>query len=122
MPYCLRLSDSNENECEECVEGLSLLDGKWVAPEKIIKGCLQYDTEGKCIKCSDDYTINNGNCDFKGCSAKETKIEVCAVCEAGFGFDDDGSCIGYDGTKDTSKGMGIKIKYALFALVILLFI
>ena len=122
LPYCQRLSDSNENECEECVEGLSLLDGKCVAPEKIIKGCLQYDTKGKCTECGDDYTINNGNCDFKGCSAKETKIEMCAVCEAGFKPEADGLCVGYDGTKDTSKGMGIEIKYALLALVILSFI
>ena len=122
LPYCQRISDSKENECEECVTGLPLLDGKCVAPEKIIKGCRHYDIKGKCTECDEDYTFNNANCDFKGCSAKETKIEECVVCEAGFELENDGLCVGYDGTKDTSKGMGIKIKYALLTLVILSFI
>jgi hypothetical protein len=122
LPYCQKLSDSNENECEECLKILSSSNGKCVAPEKIIKGCAKYDTKGKCTECADDYTFKNGNCDFNSCSDRETKIEMCGICEAGFDLDDAGLCIGYDGTKDTSTGMGIKIKYALLALVILSFI
>ena len=123
LPYCVELSNSNNNECKECLDGISLSNGKCVAPEKIIKGCIQYDTKGKCTKCGDySYTFNNGNCNFNGCPTGQTKIEYCVMCEVGFYDDDDGLCVEYDGTKDTSKGMGIKIKYALLTLVILSFI
>ena len=121
LPYCVEVSNSNENVCEECLYGISLLNGECVVPEKIIKGCVQYDTNGKCIECEEDfYTFNNGNCNFSGCSKGLTKIEYCGMCEVGFYEDDDGWCVGFDGTKDTCKGMGIK--YALLALVILSFI
>ena len=117
LPYCVEVSDSNENECVDCLEGISISNGECVAPEKIIKGCEKYDINGKCTECADFYTFNNGNCNFNGCSKGLTKIKYCGMCEVGFYFDEDELlCVGYDGTKDTSKGMGIK--YALLALVI----
>ena len=123
LPYCEKLSESNENECDSCLEGISPSnEGKCVAPEKVIKGCIQYDTNGKCTECTYYYTFKNGNCDFKGCSTGMKKISGCGMCNVGFELDDDGICIGFDGTKDTSKGMGIKMKYVLLALVILSFI
>ena len=121
LPYCVKVSDSNENECVDCLSYISLLNGKCVAPEKFIKGCINYDNKGKCTECDDDfYTFNNGNCNFNSCSKGLSKKEMCDICEVGFHEDSDGWCVGFDGTKDTSKGMGIK--YALLALVILSFI
>ena len=118
LPYCVEVLNSNENKCERCLKGISKSNGECVAPEKIIKGCVDYDTKGKCTECDEDfYTFNNGNCNFNGCPTGQTKIEGCGMCEVGFYFDEDELlCVGYDGTKDTSKGMGIK--YALLALVI----
>ena len=123
IPYCQLMLASNENECIECLEGISKSNGKCVAPEKVIKGCEQYDSNGKCTECDEEfYTFKNGNCEFNGCSNGWKKTEWCGMCNVGFYMDDDGLCMGYDGTKDTSKGMGIKMKYALLALVILSFI
>ena len=117
------MSVSNENECFECLQGISESNGKCVAPEKVIKGCVKYDTNGKCTDCYEGlYTFKNGNCDFIGCPTGYKKSEECGMCNVGFYEDDDGLCMGHDGTKDTSKGMGIKMKYALLALVILSFI
>lgn len=119
IPYCLTVSDSEGKVCNSCLINLPIINGECLVPENLIKGCSYYDASGKCTKCEeDDYELKNGNCIFKGCKRNEEKVEICEYCEPGFHEDDnDGFCIGYDGTKDTSVAAMNKIQYSLLILI-----
>ena len=121
IPYCLRLDPSDETKCDSCVDYISMeKDGECIVAPTLIKGCTEYNSEGKCVKCDDDeYTFQKGNCVFQTCSSSEIKYEYCKVCEPGFDVDDDGLCVGYDGTKDKNAG-SITGNQNVFILILLL--
>lgn len=102
---CLVLDEQNE-KCKKCLGGISPdNNGKCNLPSSLIKGCTRYGDDGKCLKCEeDDYTkTSDGNCRFIDCQKDESKVEYCAQCKAGYYFDDDDLCTGFDGSKDTSS-------------------
>lgn len=120
IPNCLMLDPSDETKCLTCVYYISMVkDGKCIVPPTLIKGCTNYDSEGKCIYCDDEYSLREGNCVFKTCSSREIKYEYCQVCEAGYYVDDDDLCVGYDGTKDKNAG-SITGNQNVFILILLL--
>lgn len=127
IPYCLQL-DQTKKICTKCIANVPTdNDGKCKFPTNLIKGCNEYDGNGKCIDLDDEYElIDNGKTGkFKGCP-KGTLFQYCGICKAGYIFDKDdsrdGKCIGYDGSKDTSSSMINKVEYALllFGLALLL--
>ena len=121
IPYCERLENNDENKCSYCVGNIPVVDGKCVVPGKIIDGCSQYSEEGKCTGCSYNYNLKDGSCVFEGCKDDEREISYCGACEAGFYEDEnEGLCVGFDGTKDSS--VGIKIKNSLLILLLALII
>lgn len=123
---CLELTN-DRTKCKTCVgEGHIVPDeqGNCILPSKIIKGCEDYDKEGKCIDCDEeDYEITaEGSCKFKECPNGGKKREYCVICKAGYYQEKggDGTCIGYDGSKDSSSGRN-QVKYAFLLLLSLLF-
>lgn len=123
---CLELSNDRK-KCITCIgEGHIVPDneGNCILPPKIIKGCEDYDNDGKCIDCDEeDYEITaDGSCKFKECPNGGNKREYCAICKVGYitEKDGDGTCIGYDGSKDSSSGRN-QVKYAFLLLLSLLF-
>ena len=105
IPYCLALDSSDEKKCSSCIQPISMLKGgKCIVAPTLVKGCIEYDTEGECTKCEEEYTFNKGTCVFNSCSSGEIKYEYCGACEAGYYEDYDDLCVGYDGTKDKNAG------------------
>ena len=123
ITYCLKVSDNDPNECIQCIEGLpSPVNKKCVVPETLVKGCKEYNNNGKCTTCVSDYKFipENNNCEFEGCTKGEKKNEYCLICKVGF-YDEDDLCISYkDGSKDTSANAANinKIKNALVFLIL----
>ena len=113
-------------------------EGKCNLPSTLIKGCIEYSSDGKCTKCYDQnnnkYKLNsNGGFDFVGCDEQtEYKYEYCRTCKVGYYRDEDENynyiCIGYDGSRDTSSsgsGSGSsdsssrnKVEYALLIFIL----
>jgi len=128
IPYCKEVDEKDDTKCIRCVSTLAKpVDGKCIAPTTWIEGCEEYDTNGKCISCyeEDYYTKSGDTCKFiSSCPKGTTYIKSCDVCEAGFTDDDDGWCIGHDGTKDTSgnSATGIKIDFAWLVLILAILI
>lgn len=123
---CIELTN-DRTKCKTCKGHDHIVpdaQGNCVLPPKIIKGCLYYDSEGKCTVCDeDDYEKTaDGSCKFKECPNGENKREYCAICKVGYvrEKDGDGTCIGYDGSKDSSSGRN-QVKYVFLLLLSLLF-
>ena len=121
IPHCLEWDETN---CKECDYYAVLKDGKCEVRSSLIKGCHEYDDNGKCTYCISGYTLSNGSCNLNKCSDGQTKTEYCGVCQTGYFTDStDGKCVGYDGTKDTEDSVqGIKIEYFLLIFLLALLI
>lgn len=124
IKYCLEVSSSDPNECSTCTGDLPIVDKKCIVPETLVKGCSEYNTEGKCNYCTSDYELNSakGICEFKGCDNGKINHEYCAQCEAGF-YMEDGLCTSYkDGSKDTGAANINKVEYSFIILILALLI
>ncbi len=126
IPYCLKL-DQTLKKCTKCIANVpSDNDGKCIFPTNLIAGCSEYDGNGKCTELDDEYELTDDgkSSKFIGCP-KGTLYQYCGICKAGYMFDEDsedGKCIGFDGSKDTSSSKRNKLEYVLvlFGLAILL--
>ena len=124
LENCIVLDPTNKEKCGKCVGGLNPnADGKCNIPSTPIKGCIDYNDNGKCKECENYYyeiTVD-GDCKFKGCKTGRHSEEVCAACKAGYYIDDDGLCTGYDGSKDdpsVNSYNRIQIEYALLIIIL----
>ena len=109
---CLVLDETNK-KCKTCIFAIPPdSEGKCNLPSTLIKGCLEYSSDGKYTKCyegNEEYTPNSkGGCDFVGCDEQtEYKYEYCRTCKAGYYRAEDDNdnyiCIGFDGSIDTSS-------------------
>ena len=128
---CLE-ADSKGEKCISCLRGCNRdANGKCNLPSPLIKGCIEYGSDGKCTTCkSVDYErTNDGGCQLIECEEGEYKYEYCAKCKAGyFDFedkDDKHICMGYDGSMDTSSSDSSsrnKVEYALLIFILALLI
>ena len=128
---CLYLDEKNE-KCESCLFGITPdANGKCNLPSTLIKGCIKYGSDGKCIECEDEgdvYQLKDGTCKFIDCKKGETKLEYCGKCKPGYDFEenDNGNyiCLGYDGSYDTSSDSSSrnKVEYALLIFILALLI
>lgn len=64
--------DETNKKCKTCIFAIPPdSQGKCNLPSTLIKGCLEYSSDGKCTKCyegNEEYTPNSkGGCDFVGC-------------------------------------------------------
>ena len=123
IPHCLK-ADSDGKKCKRCIaEHILQDDGTCKFPSKLIKGCIDYDLNGKCLACEeDDYepVTADGACNFIKCKANEKKVEYCA-CDAGYASDKDGQCIGHDGSRyssNSSNKLEISLIITIFGLLI----
>ena len=121
IPHCLEWDETN---CKKCDYYAVLKEGKCDVRSSLIKGCHEYDDNGKCARCTGGYTESNGSCNLNKCSTGQSKTEYCGVCQTGYYTDNtDGKCAGYDGTKDSDDAVqGIKIEYSLLIILLALFI
>ena len=127
---CLE-ADTKVEKCISCVGGIIPdANGKCNLPSPLIKGCIEYGSDGKCTTCkSVDYErTNDGGCQLIECEEGEYKYEYCGKCKAGyFDFedkDDKHICMGYDGSTDTSSNSSSrnKVEYALIIFILALLI
>ena len=97
----------------------------------MIKGCIQYGSDGKCTQCERNYNayeLKDGTCQFKECKEGEKKFEYCDECKVGYFEGEDANdndiCIGYDGSMDTSSDSSSrnKVEYALLIFILALLI
>lgn len=118
LDHCIKWDEQN---CLECAFYATLKDGRCTVRSNLIKGCEEYDSNGKCDHCDDDYSPNSsGGCDFDQCNSG-TKVEYCGICEVGYYPDEnDGLCTKYDGTRDDARGN--KIEYSLLISLLALLI
>ena len=124
IPFCLYLDTSNTSKCSTCV---SIIDpdenGKCNYPSKIIPGCTKYNNNGECLRCKSDYeySTDQKTCTFKSCTKKRN---VCELCKVGYNEDNDGVCVGYDGSKDapTSSSKNNKAEFAWIIFILALLI
>ena len=127
---CLE-SDSKGEKCTKCIyDILPDTNGKCNLP--LIKGCVQYGSDGKCTQCERNYNayeLKDGTCQFKECKEGEQKIEYCDECKAGYFEGEDANdndiCIGYDGSMDTSSSDSssrYKVECALLIFILALLI
>ena len=93
-------------------------------PANLIKGCMKYDKDGKCIQCNEFYdTDKKGNCIFKGCEDDEKSDEYCQYCQVGYDFDfESGECVAIDGSNDTDASTLNKVEYAALIFILALLI
>lgn len=120
IPNCL---EWDEKVCKKC-DVFAKLDGNGKCIlQNLINGCIEYQNDGKCKSCGDGYkSINGGgSCQYEGCPNGKT-VQYCFICQTGFEQDDDGKCIGYDGTKDTSLSNFNKIQPVMLMLIVALLI
>ena len=120
IPNCL---EWDEKVCKKCDVFAKLdVNGKCIL-QNLIKGCIEYQNDGKCKSCQDGYEKVNGgeSCQYKDCSNGKT-VQYCFICQTGFEQDEDGKCIGYDGTKDTSLSNFNKIQPVILMLIVALLI
>ena len=130
IPNCSELDEKNE-KCKTCLEGFIEPDanGNCNLPSTLIKGCVQYDNNGQCSECEDDYyekTADGKSCKLKECKTGEEKMSYCDACKIGYYMEEDDNdedfCMGYDGSRDTSSSIGNKVEYALLVFALLLLI
>ena len=89
----------------------------------MIEGCIRY-TNGKCAECENkgkDYTLKDGTCQFINCGNGERAVDYCGVCQIGY-EEDDGICVGYDGSRDTSFSSQNKVEFAMLIFILALLI
>ena len=118
---CLQLDDSKK-KCSECLAGIIPDDeGKCTLPSKLIEGCEEYEKNGDCRTCAYKYKLSSDKkkCEYQCTGGKS--IEYCGICKPGY-YDDDGICLGYDGSKDSSSNERHKVQYALLSIILLLLI
>lgn len=120
IPNCLAW---DEKVCTKCADFAKLDGNGKCILQNLIKGCDDYQNDGKCAKCEDGYKSVNGgeSCQYEGCPNGKT-VQYCYICQTGFHEDDDGKCIGYDGTKDTSLSNFNKIQPVILMLIVALLI
>ena len=119
IPTCIKW---DEKVCTKC-DDFAKLDGNGKCIlQNLINGCIEYH-DGKCASCGDAYkSINGGvSCQYEGCPNGKI-VQYCFICQTGFEQDDDGKCIGYDGTKDTSLSNFNKIQPVMLMLIVALLI
>ena len=98
-----RQFDGNTEKCTVCLDGSSPSDGICKQRNNWMDGCVKYEDDDTCKECAEvGYTLKDGICEFDGCESG-TIINYCGVCQVGYDTDDDGNCVGYDGSKDTSS-------------------
>ena len=126
IPNCFELDEKNE-KCKTCLAIKPDADGNCNLPSTLIKGCVQYDNNGQCSECEDDYyekTADGKSCKLKECKTGEEKMSYCAACKICYYMEEDDNdedfCMGYDGSRDTSSSIGNKVEYALLAFVLVL--
>lgn len=120
---CLIL-DSSKKKCSTCIAGIIPdTNGNCILPSKLIEGCYSYESNGDCRYCYYNYKLSSDkkNCEYVCTSGKS--IEYCGICKPGYTLDkDDGICLGYDGSKDSSSNERHKVQYALLSIILLLLI
>lgn len=120
---CLRVDSNDNTKCTYCVGGYAVDNGKCIVPSTLIKGCIQYDKNGKCTSCDSDYEgpKTDGTCTLT-CGANEKKENYCYYCKKGFYLDKyDDICTSYvDGSKDTSSSLDKSLDYALLIFILAL--
>jgi len=119
---CLQLDDSKK-KCSECLAGITPDDeGKCTLPSKLIEGCEEYEKNGDCRTCAYKYKLSSDKkkCEYQCKDGKS--IEYCGICKPGYDQDEDGICLGYDGSKDSSSNERHKVQYALLSIILLLLI
>ena len=130
IPYCLEVEESDETKCSRCLWILpEPVNGTCISPTTWVIGCEEYNTEGKCVKCYEDYTKNGDKCNFISCTGRAKKVDYCDICEPGFTDENnnEGLCVGFDGTKDNTANtaeavFGNKIQFALLIFILALVI
>ena len=114
----------SDGKCYKCVnddEGNE--QGTCNIPATLMKGCVKYDKDLKCIQCEEDnYELKNGNCVFKSCKADEKKIEHCPICQVGYDFNEKDECVAIDGSTDAGSSISNKIEYAMLLFILALLI
>lgn len=128
IPYCVELDEEDPKKCKECVKIFTLNEnGDCVYPPKLIPNCIKYNNNGECIDCFGLYDEEKKTCTISKCNGKI--INRCAHCKLGYYLDYDGTCMGYDGTKDThpdsnsdsnSSSNSNKIQHSLSLLILIL--
>ena len=120
IPNCIKW---DEKVCTKCDDFAKLDDNGKCILQNLIKGCDDYQNDGKCEECEDGYEKVNGgeSCRFEGCPNGKI-VQYCYICQTGFRRDVDGKCIGYDGTKDTSLSNFNKIQPVILMLIVALLI
>lgn len=120
IPYCKQY-DAATDKCTECLdEDVANEDGK-CKEHAFIEGCITY-TNGKCTECeSNNYTLKDDTCQFNNCRSGQRLVEYCGFCQIGYD-EDDGICVGYDGSKDTSSSSSEnnKVEFALMIFILAL--
>lgn len=124
IPNCIQVEDNDKTKCKTCIDRYSPQDdGKCYVPSNLIKGCIRYDKDGKCLVCEeDDYVKNGDTCTLKECKNGETKTEYCAVCKKGYDDYESGDlCVNLaDGSKDSSSTKTIVDYSMLISILVLL--
>ena len=116
------MDDSNK-KCSRCLPGIDPDTDRFCnLPSKLIEGYKEYENNGHCKKCDGDYDLSSERkkCDYDCTGVKS--YNYCGICKSGYEEDDDGICIGYDGSKDTSFSRTNQVQYVslLFILVLLI--
>lgn len=118
---CLQL-DSSKKKCSKCIKNINP-DSNGNCNINLIEGCEKYESNGNCRSCYDDYELSSDGkkCEYHCTGGKS--IEYCGICKPGYTRDkDDGICLGYDGSKDSSSNERHKVQYALLSVILMLLI
>ena len=118
---CLQL-DSSKKKCSKCIKNINP-DSDGNCNINLIEGCNEYESNGICRSCYDDYELSSDGkkCEYHCTGGKS--IEYCGICKPGYTRDkDDGICLGYDGSKDSSSNERHKVQYALLSVILVLLI
>lgn len=114
--------DATNEECTKCLDDVvPNTDGN--CNNAFIEGCKRY-RNGECTECDEEnYIPKDGTCEFKNCGSGERVFEDCKICKIGYEPGDDGICIGYDGSKDTSSSSeSIKVELAMIIFILTLLV
>ena len=121
IAYC---DKGDENSCTTCANFAKKTNDGKCELRNLIEGCDEYNDDGTCNDCADDYEISSDGkkCNFKECDSKtENKVNYCGTCDVGYFIDDkDGKCIGIDGSKDSSSFNKVRYELIIFILSLLI--